>query len=90
MPKKPFWSVKEAQPHKDYTITVKFHDGSVKIFDAKPLLKIPMFEPLKNPGFFMCAKVECGTVVWNDDIDIAPEYLYEAGEIVKNAFLNYY
>lgn len=25
----------------------------------------------------MKAKVECGTVVWSDEIDIAPEHLYE-------------
>jgi len=33
---------------------------------------------LRNPSFFMTAKAECGTVVWNDDIDIAPEHLYDA------------
>ncbi len=37
----------------------------------------------KNPGFFMKAKVECGTVVWNDELDIAPEHLYEAGKILS-------
>ena len=80
--KNPVWTVKEAYPHKDYTITVKFRDGSVKLFDAKPLLSIPIYEQLKNPGFFMQAHVECHTVVWNDEIDIAPEYLYEAGKIL--------
>lgn len=80
---KPNWSVKDVQPHKDYTLTVKFHDGSVKVFDMKPLLNQPLYEPLKNPGFFMQAHADCGTVIWNDDIDIAPEYLYEAGKIRK-------
>lgn len=78
--RKPKWSVEDVQPHKNYTLTVKFHDGSVKFFDAAPLLEYAIYEPLKNPGFFMRAKADCGTVVWNDDIDIAPEYLYEAGK----------
>ena len=30
-----------------------------------------------NKMLFMKAKVECGTAVWTDDIDIAPEHLYE-------------
>ncbi|MBQ5439275.1 MAG: DUF2442 domain-containing protein, partial [Clostridia bacterium] len=36
-----------------------------------------IYFPLKNIGFFMSVKAECGTVVWNDDVDIAPEHLYE-------------
>lgn len=82
--KKPYWSVEEAQPHRDYTLTLKFHDGSVKLFDMKTLLEQPLYKPLKNPVFFMQAKADFGTVIWNDDIDIAPEYLYEAGKIIEN------
>ena len=81
--KYPDWIVLEAQPHKDYTITLKFRDGSTRLYDAKPLLDDPMYEPIKNPGFFMQAHVECHTVVWNDDIDIAPEYLYEASKVIN-------
>ena len=77
----PVWCVEEVQPNKDYTLTIKFHDGSVKLFDAKPLLENQLYEALKNPGFFMQAKAEFDTVIWNDDIDIAPEYLYEASKI---------
>lgn len=66
-------------PRKDFTLTVTFQDGSVKVFDARPLLELPIYERLRNIGFFMRARVECGTVVWDDDIDVAPEYLYEAG-----------
>jgi hypothetical protein len=33
-------------------------------------------------SFFLQAKAECGTVVWNDDIDIDPEHLYECSELV--------
>ena len=33
-------------------------------------------------GIVMCASAECGTVVWSDDIDIAPEHLYEASSAI--------
>ena len=32
----------------------------------------------KATSFFLCAKAECGTVVWSDEIDIVPEHLYES------------
>ena len=48
-----------------------------KLYNALPLLGKSIYFPLKNIGFFMSAKAECGTVVWNDDVDIAPEHLYE-------------
>lgn len=71
------WTVRKVQPQKDYTLFLTFADGSQKLYDAHALLENPIYEPLKNPGFFMKAKAECGTVVWNDDVDIAPEHLYE-------------
>lgn len=48
-----------------------------KLYNALPLLEKSIYFPLKNIGFFMSAKAECGTVVWNDDVDIAPKHLYE-------------
>ena len=73
----PVWVVKEVEPKKDYTLLLTFADGEKKIYNARPLLEKAIYPPLKSPAFFLCAKVECGTVVWNDDIDIAPEHLYQ-------------
>ena len=80
--KLPVWAVKKVKPREDYTLLITFADGSDKIYDAKPLLDDEMFEPLKRLSFFMCASAECGTVVWSDDIDIAPEHLYEASSAI--------
>lgn len=73
----PKWVVKSVQPKPDYTLLLQFADGKEKIFDAMELLDIPIYEELKNPGFFLKARVEGDTVCWSDEIDIAPEYLYE-------------
>lgn len=35
------------------------------------------YSPFKALPFFMMARVRYGTVTWNDEIDIAPEHLYE-------------
>ena len=78
------WVVKEVRAKKDYTLLLTFADGTKKVYNARPLLEKAIYSPLKNPAFFLCAKVECGTVVWNDDVDIAPEHLYEYSNPVRD------
>ena len=75
--KNPVWVVKDVQPKSDYTLLLTFSNGVEKIYDARPLLDKPIYSQLKSLPFFLSAKAECGTVVWNDDVDIAPEHLYE-------------
>ena len=78
----PKWVVTEAFPHDDYTIELSFADGSQRIFDARGLLSEPFFALLNSLPFFMKAHADCGTVVWNDEIDIAPEHLYENSTVI--------
>lgn len=73
----PEWVVKKVHPKEDYTLLLFFADGTQKVYDARPLLSKPIYSKLKNIAFFLRARAECGTVVWDDDIDIAPEHLYE-------------
>jgi len=80
--KTPVWVVKEVQTREDYTLLLTFADGTKKLYNARPLLEKAIYAQLKNLSFFLDAKAECGTVVWNDDIDIAPEHLYECSDLV--------
>lgn len=75
--KNPVWVVKNVIAKEDYTLLITFADGEKKLYNARPLLEKSIYSQLKNLAFFMGAKADCGTVVWNDDIDIAPEHLYE-------------
>jgi hypothetical protein len=45
--------------------------------DVGPLLEGPVFEPLRDPARFAELRVdsECGTVVWPNGADLAPEAL---------------
>lgn len=67
------------EPRENYNLLVTFDTGETKLCDFSPLLNQPVFEPLKNKAFFNTVKVGFGTAVWGEDIDIAPEYLYENG-----------
>lgn len=75
--KKPVWIVDAVKAQEDYTLLITFTGGEKRIYNARPLLDKAIYSPLKNIAFFMGAKASCGTVVWNDDVDIAPEHLYE-------------
>lgn len=73
----PIWHVTEAEVLPDYRMLLTFADGEKRVYDATPLLGKPIYAVLKEPSFFARARVACGTVVWSEDIDIAPEHLYE-------------
>jgi len=71
------WIVKSVRANDDHTLDLVFADGRTGRFNMNPYLESRAFAPLKSVGFFKLAHVECGTVVWNDNVDIAPERLYE-------------
>lgn len=81
--KTPVWSVKAAQPRNDYTILLKFADGTKRIYDAKQLLDDSLYARLNDLDFFMKAHAKYGSVVWTDNLDIAPEHLYECSKIIE-------
>ncbi len=65
----------------DYKLRVFFEDKTSKVVDLQPYLDGPVFEPLKNPDFFRQVSVnpDIDTIVWPNDADFAPEFLYEIG-----------
>lgn len=77
-------SVCGVRPLDDWKLWVRFSDGEAKVYDFKPKLNYPAFEPLKDIELFKQCYIDYGSVVWCDgEIDIAPEELYEKGIAVK-------
>jgi hypothetical protein len=64
------------KPNSDFTLDLTFANGEKRVFDAIPYLDYPAFHALKALSLFMQARVEHHSVVWNDEIDMAPENLY--------------
>ena len=61
----------------DYKLIIKFSTGEEKIYDAKDDINHGIFQSLRDKNIFSSARIARGTVVWNDDLDIAPETLYQ-------------
>ena len=69
----------------DYILLVGFETGEYKEFDLKPLIeKCAPFKTLKEvAGLYEQVKIDVGGcgLIWNDDLDIAADGLYENGTI---------
>jgi hypothetical protein len=74
-------TVKSVKYVSGYTLLVEFDDGMVKSVDLGPHLEGTIFEPLKNREYFKTVQVseDIGTIVWDNDADFSPEFLYEIG-----------
>ncbi|MBO7486296.1 MAG: DUF2442 domain-containing protein [Spirochaetaceae bacterium] len=71
--------VSSVEPKENYNLLITFENGEKRLFNCASLLDKTVYKPLKNKAFFNTVKTEYGTVVWNNQIDIAPEYLYQNG-----------
>ena len=78
-------SVVRAEYRGDFRIRVVFNDGVDATLDFAGWLDGPVFEPLKNPSFFVRFFVEGGTIAWPNGADIAPETLHEEAKAVAAA-----
>jgi len=62
---------------RDYFLDLEFENGERRLFDMRPLLDVKPWDRIAALPFFLRARVDCGTVVWPGEIDIAPETLYD-------------
>ncbi|MCE5228001.1 DUF2442 domain-containing protein [bacterium] len=64
----------------DYLIEIGFDDGTRGIVDFSTYPSMGgLFRKFKDMNFFRGFKVsrDLGTLVWSDEVDVAPETLYE-------------
>ena len=85
-----FHKIKNVFALHEYKLSVQFSEGVTKIYDVKPLFeKIPLFEELKDSAQeFFSVSVDIGGygIVWNDDLDLSCDELWENGVQVDTPF----
>lgn len=59
----------------DFSLDLRFSDGSVKRFDTKPYLDYEVFRELKDLNYFSQVALAFGTVRWPHEQDISSETL---------------
>lgn len=74
----------------DYRLSVQFAEGVTKIYDVKPLIdNREPFKVLKNSQeLFYDVEVDVGGygVIWNDDLDLSCDELFENGKTIETPF----
>lgn len=78
-------TVIEAEYRGGYTINLTFNDGIEETIDFAQWLEGPVFEPLKDVGYFQTFFLDGGTVSWPNGADIAPETLHELAKARRAA-----
>lgn len=67
-----------------YVLKLSFSNGEEKEVDLSSKLDLPVFEPLKDVGYFKKFKLNSFTVKWNSGADFDPQYLYDLASMQEN------
>jgi len=78
-------TVIRAEYRDGHTIHLEFNDGVEGDVDFSQWLEGPVFEPLKDVGYFQRFFLKGGTVSWPNGADIAPETLHESAKAAQVA-----
>ena len=68
--------VQAVKPNADYTLTLTFTNGEIRMFDVKPYLQIGIFQELQDRGLFSSVKPYLGSIQWKNGQDFCPDTLY--------------
>lgn len=85
-----FHKIKSVTPVDDLRLIVSFSEGITKEYNINPLIKKwPAFKQLKtDSNLFYAAEVDTGGygVIWNDDLDLSCDEIYENGQTIETPF----
>ena len=84
-----FHKIKNVTPLQDFKLSIQFAEGITKIYDMKKLIENnKIFADLRDINLFNSVEVDIGGygVIWNDDIDISCDELFENSKKIDTPF----
>ena len=84
-----FHKIKNVFPLENYKLLVQFCVGVTKLYDVKPLFEWKdIFKALKKNELFYGVEVDVGGcgIIWNDELDLSCEELWENGKDIQTPF----
>ena len=84
-----FHKIKNVFPLENYRLLVQFCVGVTKLYDVKPLFEWKdIFKTLKKNELFYGVEVDVGGcgIIWNDELDLSCEELWEIGKEIQTPF----
>jgi len=70
----------------DYEIFLEFNNGTKGAIDFKKILEEDHREVVRellNKEIFKTVKLNLNTLCWDNDVDFAPDFLYEQLELIE-------
>lgn len=71
--------ISNAKYVEDFSIEISFNNGKSVILDFKKIIfndSRLIFKPLREIEYFKNFKLKYDTLVWDNELDFAPEYLF--------------
>ena len=67
----------------DFKLRIRFEDNELRLVDLADHLDGPVFEPLKDIGYFRSFRLnpDIDTVVWPNNADFSPDFLYSISTV---------
>ncbi len=68
----------QVTPYPDFTIEIRFADGTIKHFDMHPFIGDGISAPLADWEYFQRVAIEeGGGITWPNGYDFCPEFLHD-------------
>ena len=69
----PYPKIADVAPQPGRRLLVRFRNGAMRLYDCSPLLRKPVFEPLRDEAFFKMVHADPHGygVIWTDELDLA-------------------
>lgn len=86
-----FHKLKEVSALPNMRLAAQFQNGTTKVYEVRHLEKrFPVFKVLEDKDLFSSVRVDQGGygIVWNDDLDLSCDELWDNGTVVKTPFDN--